>query len=114
MQDSTAEDSPIGAYQSQMAPITQPPLDVDDNSSDLEDFDVQSLITTTTSLASSIAKGVWEHGRRYNRLKEGEYYLPNDEQEMDGLDMQHAMVLLMCDDQLHFADIGAHPQQILE
>lgn len=70
--------------------------------------------TTTTSLSSSIKAHVWENGRRYNKFREGQYALPNDEGEQNREDMKHAMTLMLCGGALHFADIGENPQNIVE
>ncbi|KAK4986249.1 hypothetical protein LTR50_005428 [Elasticomyces elasticus] len=42
-----------------------------------------------TSLSSSVTAYVYENGRRYHAYKEGKYYAPNDEEEMDREDMKH-------------------------
>jgi hypothetical protein len=70
--------------------------------------------STTTSLSSSIKAHVWENGRRYNKFREGQYVLPNDESEQNREDMKHAMTLMLCDGLLHFAPIGDNPQNIIE
>jgi hypothetical protein len=70
--------------------------------------------STTTSLASSIKAHVWEKGRRYNKFREGQYALPNDEGEQNREDMKHAMTLMLCDGLLHFAPIAKNPQNIIE
>jgi hypothetical protein len=70
--------------------------------------------STTTSLSSSIKAHVWENGRRYNKFREGQYALPNDEGEQNREDMKHAMTLMLCDGLLHFAPIGDNPQNIIE
>jgi SAM-dependent methyltransferase len=44
---------------------------------------------STTSIGSSILKYREENGRTYHAYKDGKYPLPNDEPEMDRLDLQH-------------------------
>jgi hypothetical protein len=70
--------------------------------------------SSTTSLNSSIKAHVWENGRRYNKFREGQYALPNDEGEQNREDMKHAMTLMLCNGALHFAPIGENPQNIVE
>jgi len=70
--------------------------------------------STTTSLSSSIRAHVWENGRRYNKFREGQYALPNDEGEQAREDMKHAVTLMLCNGALHFAPIGENPQNIIE
>ncbi|GLA47592.1 hypothetical protein AnigIFM63604_002270, partial [Aspergillus niger] len=41
----------------------------------------------TTSITSSAMNYAYENGRRYHSYHEGEYVLPNDEQEQDRLDL---------------------------
>ncbi|KAI9780889.1 MAG: hypothetical protein M1816_002635 [Peltula sp. TS41687] len=59
----------------------------------------------TTSLASSVYDYKYENGRRYNAFREGEYPLPNDEQEQDRLDLIHHLHLLILDGKLYLAPI---------
>lgn len=70
--------------------------------------------SSTNSLSSSINAHVWENGRRYNKFREGQYALPNDEGEQNREDMKHAMTLMLCNGLLHFAPIGDKPQNIIE
>ncbi|KAK7705068.1 hypothetical protein SLS57_010265 [Botryosphaeria dothidea] len=86
----------------------------------------------TTSLKSSILEYKYENGRRYHAEFKDKgtvaahfvlrlltsmpqaYYLPNDERELDRLDLYHHIVLLRCDGNLHLAPIGKSPQRILD
>lgn len=47
----------------------------------------------------------YENGRRYHAFREGEYHLPNDENEQDRLDMQHAIYRYALDNKLFLAPI---------
>lgn len=47
----------------------------------------------------------YENGRRYHAFREGEYHLPNDENEQDRLEMQHAIYRYALDDRLYLAPI---------
>lgn len=63
-----------------------------------DDHDVDSTLgdgssstggSTTTSIKSAITKYEFEHGRRYHAYKAGRYLLPNDEQELERMDIEH-------------------------
>ncbi|KAJ5122112.1 hypothetical protein N7448_003242 [Penicillium atrosanguineum] len=51
--------------------------------------------TYTESLTSSALNYQYENGRRYHSYHEGEYFLPNDEQEQDRLDLSHHIYLML-------------------
>ncbi|KAH6675644.1 S-adenosyl-L-methionine-dependent methyltransferase [Halenospora varia] len=69
--------------------------------------------TSTMSVNSSIYNYIEENGRTYHRYKEGKYMLPNDEAEMDRLDLQHHLWLITLYDQLQLAPIS-NPQNVLD
>ncbi|CAJ2513253.1 Uu.00g013720.m01.CDS01 [Anthostomella pinea] len=74
---------------------------VDDNDSAIGSW----RSTRTQSLTSSAVDHKYEKGRRYHVFREGEYHLPNDENEQDRLDMQHAIYRYALDDRLFLAPI---------
>ena len=53
-------------------------------------------------------------GRRYHAFRDGEYPLPNDEQEQDRLDLLHHFFLLILDGNLHLAPISKDVQRVLD
>lgn len=56
-----------------------------------------------------------EHGRRYHALVSGaEYNLPNDDQEMDRLDLQHHLFRMTLDGALHKAPIQDDVHHVLD
>ncbi|KAK1975086.1 methyltransferase domain-containing protein [Colletotrichum cereale] len=63
--------------------------DIDDGSS----VSRQSLASSTTSVTSSIYDYRLENGRTYHAYKDGKYFIPNDEQEIDRLDLQHNLFM---------------------
>ncbi|KAH9830395.1 S-adenosyl-L-methionine-dependent methyltransferase [Teratosphaeria destructans] len=67
-----------------------------------------------TSLNSGVTKYVYENGRRYHAYKEGKYYAPNDEQEMDREDMKHHWATMILGGKYHLAPIGDHPTRMLD
>ncbi|KAF3025221.1 hypothetical protein E8E15_004592 [Penicillium rubens] len=69
----------------------------------------------TQSLTASVTDYPVENGRTYHRYHEGAYIYPNDEQEIERLDMQHHMFKMTMDGKLfhvplqdpkHILDIG--------
>ncbi|KAG9242656.1 S-adenosyl-L-methionine-dependent methyltransferase [Calycina marina] len=69
--------------------------------------------TSTMSVNSSIYNYVEENGRTYHRYKNGKYLIPNDEAEMDRLDLQHQLWLYTLHNQLFTAPIES-PKNILD
>lgn len=58
----------------------------------LTDSDASS---STQSLSSSVLNYQYENGRRYHAYREGEYIMPNDEQEQDRMDLHHYICRLV-------------------
>jgi ubiquinone/menaquinone biosynthesis C-methylase UbiE len=69
--------------------------------------------STTTSIRSAITKYEFEHGRRYHAYKAGRYVMPNDERELERMDIEHHNQGLQLG-ALHLAPIGSTPQHILD
>ncbi|KAK7420704.1 hypothetical protein QQZ08_010285 [Neonectria magnoliae] len=64
-----------------------------------DDFDADSVLSAPvsaglTSLRSSVLNWRVENGRTYHAMSDGKYAFPNDERELDRLDLQHNMWLL--------------------
>ncbi|GAQ07075.1 hypothetical protein ALT_4396 [Aspergillus lentulus] len=75
--------------------------------------DTKFCCSDTQSLTASVTDYPTENGRRYHKYHEGSYIYPNDEQELDRLDMQHHMIKLVNDGRLFFAPIHC-PKRILD
>ncbi|KAF4227344.1 hypothetical protein CNMCM8980_002705 [Aspergillus fumigatiaffinis] len=67
----------------------------------------------TTSITSSAMNYTYENGRRYHSFHEGEYVLPNDEQEQDRLDLSHHIYRILLKGELHAAPIK-NPRRVLD
>ncbi|KAF7121782.1 hypothetical protein CNMCM5793_009335 [Aspergillus hiratsukae] len=67
----------------------------------------------TTSITSSALNYTYENGRRYHSFHEGEYVLPNDEQEQDRLDLSHHIYRILLKGELHAAPIKT-PRRVLD
>ncbi|KAI1871275.1 uncharacterized protein JN550_004720 [Neoarthrinium moseri] len=56
---------------------------------------------------------ILEHGRTYQAYKPGQYFLPNDGEEQDRLDMQHVAIMLIMKRRLYWAPIE-EPANVLD
>ncbi|KAK5660696.1 hypothetical protein OQA88_12060 [Cercophora sp. LCS_1] len=77
-------------------------------------YESDNNTSASTSLAESMRDYIFENGRRYHRFREGRYNFPNDDVEQQREDMKHAMVKMLCGNDLFFAPIGPNPQTILD
>ena len=65
-------------------------MEADDQASDSAFGDGSSTLeSTTSSLRSAITKYEFENGRRYHAYKAGQYMFPNDEAELERMDIEH-------------------------
>ena len=68
----------------------------------------------TASLTSSIERYPVENGRRYHAFKDGSYVMPNDETELDRLDLMHQLIRITMRNQLFFAPIKETNPKVLD
>ena len=59
----------------------------------------------STSITESIIDYEFENGRRYHAYKAGHYPLPNDENELDRLDLQHHICTILLNGELCLAPL---------
>ncbi|KAF4308157.1 S-adenosyl-L-methionine-dependent methyltransferase-17 [Botryosphaeria dothidea] len=83
-----------------------------DNTGVTEHHSNLESVWTSDASSSLYSLESW-NGRRYHSFKDGAYLLPNDDQELDRLDMHHHISLLMLDDKLSMAPINK-PQRVLD
>ncbi|KAJ6178219.1 hypothetical protein N7519_008680 [Penicillium mononematosum] len=82
-----------------------------------QDWEPEDFQSETTSISSSIAKGRLENGRRYQAMKEDDYWSPSDEQQFEAFEIGHMMFMVLDHERenpLHHAPIGKSPQHILD
>ncbi|OCL06976.1 S-adenosyl-L-methionine-dependent methyltransferase [Glonium stellatum] len=72
------------------------------------------LSVFTTSLSPSVTNYPTEHGRRYHAFRPGVYILPNDEAELDRLDITHFLITKGTGDKLFHAPIPQNVQRVLD
>ncbi|KAH0443591.1 hypothetical protein CcaCcLH18_00904 [Colletotrichum camelliae] len=65
----------------------------------------ERLSQYTASLSSSVVDYPVEYGRRYHAFRPGSYSFPNDEVEMDRLDMAHALMVKSIGSRLFLAPL---------
>nr|POF12820.1 secondary metabolism regulator lae1 [Quercus suber] len=75
--------------------------------------DRDSLASSSTSLMSAITRYQFEHGRRYHAYQAGSYHFPNDEQELNRMDLEHHNQLLQLNGKLHLCPLQ-DPEEILD
>ncbi|KAK2813779.1 hypothetical protein FQN50_000177 [Emmonsiellopsis sp. PD_5] len=92
-----------------------PIIEIEDRASDTDSLSGSVTDASyTTSVTSSIKNYVYENGRRYHAFKEGEYLLPNDEDEQERMDISHHTYRLLLDGNLHKAPIPKDVQRVLD
>ncbi|KAJ5266538.1 hypothetical protein N7478_009346 [Penicillium angulare] len=57
--------------------------------------DIDDFQSETTSIGSAVYRGVIENGRRYQTLRENQYWAPADEQQFESLEAGHAVAGVM-------------------
>lgn len=82
---------------------TQPLVADETILNDQDSIYTEDVESSTQSISSSILQYRLENGRTYHGYKDGKYNVPNDEQENERLDLQHALFLRTFDDNLGFA-----------
>ncbi|KAF9872946.1 UMTA methyltransferase [Colletotrichum karsti] len=85
---------------------TDEPIEADDdNTTDDASTIDERLSEYTASLTSSVVDYPEEYGRRYHAYRPGTYVLPNDEVEMERLDMAHALMVRSIGSRLYLAPL---------
>lgn len=69
---------------------------------------------STTSVTSSVMTPEAKHNRTYHSYHAGIYPYPNDKEEQDRLDLQHALLLECLNKELFLAPISHLPEKILD
>ncbi|KAJ9131243.1 Sam dependent methyltransferase [Pleurostoma richardsiae] len=66
----------------------------------------------------SVDPSVWEYrnenGRTYHAYKDGQYWAPNDDEQLKAENISHEMYLKLLDDKLYLAPIPEAPQRVLD
>ncbi|OAG37876.1 hypothetical protein AYO21_07982 [Fonsecaea monophora] len=83
-------------------------LDEDEGVTELDDGE------TTASVRSSVLQNKEQYGRRYHAYKDGTYHRPNDEAELERLDIAHALFNIINQNRLHLAPLQSDPGRVLD
>lgn len=67
-----------------------------------------------TTIGSEVFSYVYENGRRYHSYREGIYILPNDDREIERLDLYHHIFNILLGGKLYVAPLGANVKHILD
>ncbi|KAI8712406.1 hypothetical protein NCS52_01338700 [Fusarium sp. LHS14.1] len=89
-------------------------IEADPNAGYESDVTADSDIDSTASITSSIFENHYFQGRTYANPKYGKHWAPNDEEQLEALDIIHHWLSLMLDNKLYLAPIGDNPQNILD
>lgn len=84
--------------------ITGQTLKVDSSASDADWYDGDRA-SISTSMTSAVTEYRFDHGRRYHAFAENAYWLPNDDIEIERLDIQHHVWRLSLQGKLHLAPL---------
>ncbi|KAJ5714815.1 uncharacterized protein N7483_011996 [Penicillium malachiteum] len=80
-------------------------------------YAVDDFQSETTSIASNIARGRLENGRRYQAIKEDDYWGPSDDQQFEAFEICHLVFLVVDHNEpnpLFHAPITETPKNILD
>ncbi|RAL14956.1 class I SAM-dependent methyltransferase [Aspergillus homomorphus CBS 101889] len=91
-------------------PNSDEQIQIDTSSDDDSLLDVQSLIDSSFTISSTVRDYCFENGRRYHAYRNGQYPIPNDEEEQDRLSLMHGLFKAITGGQLHRAPIQLHDQ----
>ncbi|KAJ0166199.1 hypothetical protein CTA2_8262 [Colletotrichum tanaceti] len=103
--DAAGQAPPLGvASPAAASPATAPPIEadvaspeesieVDDSTRDDASTIDDRISSYTASLTSSVVDYPTEYGRRYHAFRAGAYNFPNDEPEMERLDLVHSLMV---------------------
>ncbi|KAJ9653512.1 hypothetical protein H2198_007294 [Neophaeococcomyces mojaviensis] len=97
--------------------VVHPSVEVDPTAIDNTDPDStydEATLESTQSLSSSIFDYEEVHGRTYHAYHNGKYWLPNDADEMERIDIMYHAYRLAMGDKLHYAPIDQDPSAVLD
>ena len=88
-------------------------IEHEDDFADLDSAQGDDATSSTASVASSVYNYQYENGRRYHAYRSGNYFMPNDEQEQERLDLAHHTHTLLLGGQLCRSELS-NPRNILD
>ncbi|OHW98545.1 methyltransferase domain-containing protein [Colletotrichum incanum] len=114
----TSNDAPgdAAAEQANMQTIIEARIAPDETTDD-STSDIGSDTASNSSVSSSVYEFRVEHGRKYQKYREGKYHYPIDERESERLDLQHWLCLGSFRNKLGLAppnDEGSSVKRVLD
>ncbi|KAJ9192865.1 hypothetical protein DTO164E3_8011 [Paecilomyces variotii] len=95
--------------------MSAPPVTVEvDTGLDSDSAYGDEISKYTASLTSTVLESRKENGRTYHGYRDGAYYMPNDENEKERLDMMHELMMTMMGRKLFLSPIGSSPRRVLD
>ncbi|TLD30007.1 S-adenosyl-L-methionine-dependent methyltransferase [Venturia nashicola] len=89
-------------------------LEVDSSTDGDSAYGESERPSSLASIASEVNRSVFENGRRYHGYGSAQYAFPNDEAELERLDMQHAMMTLLLNNRLFWSPLRPDIQRVLD
>lgn len=90
-------------------------LEVDPN---LDPHEADSLASSANSTTTSLKESIFEyrklHGRTFQKAEAGEYWAPNDEQQNEGLDITHHVLVMALENKLFLPPLGDNIGRVLD
>ncbi|RAH49795.1 class I SAM-dependent methyltransferase [Aspergillus brunneoviolaceus CBS 621.78] len=90
-------------------------IDTDDDNDSL--LDAQSIVGSNLTISSTVRDYCFENGRRYHAYRNGQYPVPNDQEEQDRLTLLHQLFKSVTGGELHRAPVlrpRHRPQRVLD
>jgi len=113
MSQTAEHEQPAGEGQPPSVKFVGETLSIDSAPSSHE-LDKDATFSSTTSLSSSVTDFRMEYGRRYHAFNDDAYWLPNDEEEMSRLELQHVVWQLCLNGRLHMAPLPAEIKRVAD
>jgi SAM-dependent methyltransferase len=114
MSNTTEHGQLLKAGQEPSSNLVGEELAIDSCASSSYALDNHAVDSSTTSLSSSVMAFRMEYGRRYHAFDDDAYWLPNDEEEMSRLDLQHIVWSLCLNGRLCIAPLPTEMERVLD
>ena len=114
MSNAPEHGQPLEAGQEPSSKLVGEELSIDSCASSSYALDHNVVDSSTASLSSSVTAFRTEYGRRYHAFDEDAYWLPNDEEEMARLDLQHIVWSLCLNGRLCIAPLPTEMERVLD
>jgi Methyltransferase domain len=114
MSNTAEHEQPLVAGQEPPSNLVGEELSIDSSVSSIHAPDDNAGYSSTASLSSSVTTFRMEYGRRYHAFDDDAYWLPNDEEEMARLDLQHIVWSISLNGRLFLAPLPTEMERALD